>query len=529
MEPHQHHRQGRHHTAPAPPCARGISASLHVTLLILFGITITTTSILVLTLAFSHTAEAIPAFARKYNVSCNVCHTRQPRLNSFGQSFMENGYQLPGTADGGISKKRLLGGAQHGMTLDDMSNLFAVRLRADIQKASFRNKGDTESSDDIDIVFPNIVNLFFAGTVARNISVFMEAEYATQEEHDAKLAFERTFIMFDNLGGQQIASVKIGVFDPSAFYAFPTHRQTINPIASEAQSDEFPAVVNRIPLLPLAFASKMYGLSTGQGNAGTTATDPDTLKENFAILPFQPYLYNAAFQTGISVHGRPFGPNLLYQIGVAQNQTAEDTPQTRWDPYLMLSYDVMQGDYSALQIAGFYYHASKAAMPVLNPSGTLIYADDTVDWTRIGLGLRWQYKALDVYATLIKDSIGTPRFSASPASQSTWDTEALGISIAADYLLTSRWLLGVRYDTMDPGGLERLPPAQQGSDPAINQRATFIGIIGKYFPTPNIGLYVRAHYNLEGAEQLPTNVFGGKQYPARNLKSMLSVGVDMAF
>lgn len=520
MEQNQHHRQGRYRILPA---LFGIVVTVSSTLVLTLALT------LVLTLVFSHNAEAIPAFARKYNVSCNVCHTRQPRLNSFGQSFMENGYQLPGTEDGGITKKRLLGGAQHGITLDDMSNLFAIRLRADIQKADFRNNSDTESTDDIDIIFPNILNLFFAGTVARNISVFMEAEYATQGEEEAKVEFERAFIIFDNLGGHQIANVKIGVFDPSSFFAFPTHRQTINNIATAAHTDEFPAVVNRIPLLPLAFASKMYGLSTGQGNAGATATDPDTLKDDFAILPFKPYLYNAASQTGISVHGRPFGPKLLYQIGVAQNQTAEDTPQTRWDPYLMLSYDVMQGDYSALQIAGFYYHAPKAAMPVLNPAGTLIYADDTVDWTRVGLGLRWQHKALDVYGTIIRDSIDTPRFSASSPSQSVWDTDALGISIAADYLLTSRWLLGVRYDTMEPGGLEKLPPAQQGSDPAINQPATFIGIIGKYFPTPNIGLYARAHYNLEGAEQLPTNVFGGKQHPARNLKSMVSVGVDMAF
>jgi hypothetical protein len=28
-------------------------------------------------------AQAIPAFARKYRVSCNVCHDPAPRLNAF--------------------------------------------------------------------------------------------------------------------------------------------------------------------------------------------------------------------------------------------------------------------------------------------------------------------------------------------------------------------------------------------------------------------------------------------------------------
>ena len=48
----------------------------------------------------STTTQAIPAFARKYQVNCQVCHTRMPRLNLYGERFLENGYQLPGTEDG---------------------------------------------------------------------------------------------------------------------------------------------------------------------------------------------------------------------------------------------------------------------------------------------------------------------------------------------------------------------------------------------------------------------------------------------
>ena len=63
-------------------------------------------------------SHAIPAFARKYTLNCNVCHTRPPRLNSFGEQFLENGYQLPGTEDGGIVGKKRLG----ELTLDDVTN-----------------------------------------------------------------------------------------------------------------------------------------------------------------------------------------------------------------------------------------------------------------------------------------------------------------------------------------------------------------------------------------------------------------------
>lgn len=40
-------------------------------------------------------AEAIPYFARKYDVTCGTCHVSVPRLNEFGVAFLERGYQMP--------------------------------------------------------------------------------------------------------------------------------------------------------------------------------------------------------------------------------------------------------------------------------------------------------------------------------------------------------------------------------------------------------------------------------------------------
>ncbi len=40
-------------------------------------------------------AHAIPAFARKYQVNCYLCHTIFPRLNKMGYLFKRNGYRLP--------------------------------------------------------------------------------------------------------------------------------------------------------------------------------------------------------------------------------------------------------------------------------------------------------------------------------------------------------------------------------------------------------------------------------------------------
>ena len=38
-------------------------------------------------------AQAIPAFARKYKVGCNTCHTIYPQLNRFGRDFRDNGFR----------------------------------------------------------------------------------------------------------------------------------------------------------------------------------------------------------------------------------------------------------------------------------------------------------------------------------------------------------------------------------------------------------------------------------------------------
>jgi hypothetical protein len=45
-------------------------------------------------------ANAIPAFARKYDFKCNVCHVPGfPKLNDFGNLFRDRGYQLGSDAD----------------------------------------------------------------------------------------------------------------------------------------------------------------------------------------------------------------------------------------------------------------------------------------------------------------------------------------------------------------------------------------------------------------------------------------------
>lgn len=53
-------------------------------------------------------AEAIPAFARRYETSCQTCHLVFPKLNPFGEAFRRNGYRFPSKGDATAEKEEPL-------------------------------------------------------------------------------------------------------------------------------------------------------------------------------------------------------------------------------------------------------------------------------------------------------------------------------------------------------------------------------------------------------------------------------------
>jgi len=56
-------------------------------------------------------AAAVPAFSRKYQTSCQTCHSIFPKLNPFGEAFRLNGYHLPGETEEQVKQKPVSLGA----------------------------------------------------------------------------------------------------------------------------------------------------------------------------------------------------------------------------------------------------------------------------------------------------------------------------------------------------------------------------------------------------------------------------------
>ncbi|MDZ7625509.1 MAG: hypothetical protein U5J96_13830 [Ignavibacteriaceae bacterium] len=55
--------------------------------------TLTVLTFIILTFLASDVL-AIPAFARKYNMTCKTCHSPFPSLKAYGDEFAGNGFQL---------------------------------------------------------------------------------------------------------------------------------------------------------------------------------------------------------------------------------------------------------------------------------------------------------------------------------------------------------------------------------------------------------------------------------------------------
>ena len=426
--------------------------------------------------------HAIPAFAKKYDMTCGACHTRFPRLNPYGERFLENGYQLPGTEDGGISKKTQRGEA----SLEEVTNYLSFRLSGQpVRTFTSRDRTLVSSGTPqsrMDIAFPSTFSLFTAGTLAKNVGMFAEVE---SDFENGKTEPERVFLTFNNLGGHDLAHIRVGRFDPSAFFSFATLRQQFSTVPGDiTDSGAFvhPAI-NRITLSPAAFAGKFSGLFQRNG----TATQV-----------FDPALFNGSAAMGADIHGRPFGDWFLYQVGVlngAQEQWGDSNRGKDW--YAMVRFDYARSHLFSASLSGFTYVGNSNAK-------TSDQAD--VNWHRYGVAATMRYQIFDVYAAFTIDQI---RHLSGSMAQS-FDATATGLTVEGDALVTDRLLLSARYDRLDGGGL-------------IDQRqsTSILGLQGKYYLRSNIALSMRNDLNLQGA--------GNGTTAAHTFRNGFFIGADLVF
>ena len=116
--------------------------------------------LLILSLVTPPDVFSIPAFARRYKISCSTCHTPMPKLKDFGDEFAGNGFIIPEE-----EKKR-----DYVTAGDDilwLNRTFPAAVRFDAYGVY-----DEDAPVDNDLQIPWGVKLLSGGTLYKNIGYY---------------------------------------------------------------------------------------------------------------------------------------------------------------------------------------------------------------------------------------------------------------------------------------------------------------------------------------------------------------------
>ncbi len=145
-------------------------------------------------------AGAIPAFARKYQITCSTCHAPIPRLKPYGEEFAARGFRMADPAEEPTRATYDVG--DHLLKLPRDLPL-AVRLDA---HASYKDDGKARA----DFEWPWSLKLLSGGPLTEKISYYF---YAILEQGES-VKLEDTFLQFNRPFGAPI-DLMLGQFQVS--------------------------------------------------------------------------------------------------------------------------------------------------------------------------------------------------------------------------------------------------------------------------------------------------------------------------
>lgn len=147
-------------------------------------------------------AQAIPPFARKYGVSCAMCHQPVPRLTPFGESFAANGFEF---ALGEIPRDTINTGDPLLRLMRDVP----IGVRVDAYQRMLSNRAAGEPA--LDQQLPYTVKVLSGGQIADKVSYYM---YFLASERGDVAGLEDAYLQFSDLGGSGVNLI-VGQFQMS--------------------------------------------------------------------------------------------------------------------------------------------------------------------------------------------------------------------------------------------------------------------------------------------------------------------------
>jgi hypothetical protein len=145
-------------------------------------------------------ADAVPAFARRHQLSCTVCHDPFPRLKPFGEEYAGNGFFLP---EDDPDRNYTRDGDPRLRLMRDLP--LAVRMDAYVLFEQDNSRAET------DLQTPWGLKLLSGGTLARNVGYYF---YFYMSERGEVAGAEDAYIHFNDLLGQPL-DIMVGQFQTS--------------------------------------------------------------------------------------------------------------------------------------------------------------------------------------------------------------------------------------------------------------------------------------------------------------------------
>ncbi len=160
---------------------------------------IATAAFAALSLLKPSAADAIPAFARRYKVSCSTCHAPFPKLKDYGHEFAGNGFYIP-------EEEKERDYVTAGDELLWLPRSFPLAIRFDAYGVY-----EEETNADTDLQIPWGIKILSGGSVYRNIGYYF---YFYLSERGEVAGIEDAYVHFNDIGGIPF-DIMVGQFQTS--------------------------------------------------------------------------------------------------------------------------------------------------------------------------------------------------------------------------------------------------------------------------------------------------------------------------
>lgn len=146
-------------------------------------------------------AVSMPAFARRYGVSCAQCHHPFPRVLDFGDAFAGNGFRMMAGEDPPDT-------VATGDTLLTLERTLPLAVRVDAQLQLF-----TDGTTVSDFQTPWVVKIISSAPLSNSLSYYF---YFLLSERGETAGIEDAFVYWNDLGGAPVdlAAGQFQVSDP---------------------------------------------------------------------------------------------------------------------------------------------------------------------------------------------------------------------------------------------------------------------------------------------------------------------------